>query len=122
MWRARVTGRVELLATGLAAALAVADFVGGSVGLLYLAPAILLTALLLGGRYPGERVLARAVVRARRPVRRRRLSRTRLPRPPRRTTPRGGRLLCAGLAGRGPPTVVARQSSFRNHVRSRRIP
>jgi hypothetical protein len=77
---------------------------GAVIGLLYLAPALLLGLLLLGGRYPGERVLARPLQR-RRPTRRR-LARRLLPRPPRRTGPRGGVLIAAGLAGRGPPTVA----------------
>jgi hypothetical protein len=77
---------------------------GAVIGLLYLAPALLLGLLLLGGRYPGERILAR-------PLRHRRLARRRpvrrlLPRPPRRTGPRGGLLIAAGLAGRGPPSVA----------------
>jgi uncharacterized protein YcnI len=75
--------------------------VGVVIGLLYLAPALLIGVLLLGGRYPGEHVLARPLRRRcsarRRPVRRA------LPRPPRRTTPRGGLLIAARLAGRGPP-------------------
>jgi len=74
---------------------------GVVIGLLYLAPALLLAALLLGGRYPGERVLARPLRRRFTP--RRRPLRRALPRPPRRTTPRGGLLIAAGLAGRGPP-------------------
>jgi hypothetical protein len=74
------------------------------IGLLYLAPALLLGALLLGGRYPGERVLSRPL-RRRFAVRRRPLPRV-LPRPPRRTRPRGGLLIAAGLAGRGPPSTV----------------
>jgi uncharacterized protein YcnI len=76
------------------------------IGLLYLGPALLLGAVLLGGRYPGERVLSRPL-RRRFVVRRRPLRRA-LPRPPRRTAPRGGLLIAAGLAGRGPPTTTAR--------------
>jgi hypothetical protein len=101
----RARGQIELLATGLAALCAVLDYVGGGIGLLYLAPAILIAALLLAGRYPGERVLARAVARVRAALPRRRRTNAPRPRPPRRTTPRGGVLLSAGLAGRGPPVV-----------------
>jgi hypothetical protein len=76
----------------------------GVIGLLYHGPALLLGVVLLGGRYPGERVLARPL--RRRPSTRRRPLRRALPRPPRRTAPRGGLLIASGLAGRGPPTVA----------------
>jgi hypothetical protein len=73
-------------------------------------PALVLALPLLAGRYVGERGIARLasrlVVRARRAARA--LS-ARLPRAPRVVLPRGGRLLAASLAERGPPALrVAR--------------
>jgi hypothetical protein len=71
----------------------------------YLAPVVLLLALLATGRYPGERAYLRRISRvcSARPRRsaapgRRRTRHIRLP--------RGGALLSAGLAGRGPPHAV----------------
>ncbi len=69
-------------------------------GMLYLLPALLLLAVLLARRYPGERLLralaghraGRARVRVARP-----LHRVELP------VPHGGRLLAVSLAGRAPP-------------------
>jgi hypothetical protein len=75
---------------------------GGGIGLLYLAPAVVLGLVLLAGRYPGEQTLVRPLARARTPVRRA-LPRVPTPRPARRVRPRGGLLLAARLAGRGPP-------------------
>jgi hypothetical protein len=72
-------------------------------------PALVLALPLLAGRYVGERGIARLasrlVVRARRAVRAlsARLSR----RAPRVLLPRGGRLLAASLAERGPPAPRA---------------
>jgi hypothetical protein len=73
-------------------------------GLLYLLPVLLLVAavLLRRGRVPGERLLVRAVERARRALRRPRKTGPR-PRPPIRRTPSGGILLACSLAGRAPP-------------------
>jgi hypothetical protein len=68
-------------------------------GLLYLAPAFLLTLPLLGGRYVGEAVF----VRARRAPARRRPGVGRALRPPARLFPRGGLLVGHALAGRAPP-------------------
>jgi hypothetical protein len=73
--------------------------------LLGLAPALVLLLALAGGRYPGERILAR--VRERRapgwaPVR------GRCPRPcPRGARRRAGELLASSLAGRSPPGAPA---------------
>ena len=71
---------------------------------LWISPALVLALPLLVGRYVGERGIARLaarfVVRARRAARS--LS-ARLPRAPRALLPRGGRLLAASLAERGPP-------------------
>jgi hypothetical protein len=71
--------------------------------LLYGLPAFALLALLLLGRYPGEKLIITLAAR----VRRRRRSAARLA--PRRApldstpTPRGGDLLARALAGRAPP-------------------
>jgi hypothetical protein len=75
-------------------------------------PALVLALPLLAGRYVGERGIARLasrfVVRVGRAARA--LS-ARLPRAPRAVLPRGGRLLAASLAERGPPALgTARQS------------
>ncbi|MSW50456.1 MAG: hypothetical protein F2817_06155, partial [Actinobacteria bacterium] len=68
-----------------------------------LAPALLLIAVLLLGRYPGEATLSR-LRRGRRP-RRRALPRTHLGVARRAVAvpPRGGRLIGAGVASRPPP-------------------
>jgi len=86
-------------------ALAIFSVSGAGEGLAYLAPALLVTALLLLGLYPGENSLL-AVSGIRRP---------RNPRPTDRRcrsvyTPsgRGGRLLAAALAGRAPPALAPR--------------
>jgi len=100
-----LAGAISVVALGLVVA-------GGSLsgaavtGLLYLLPAILLCLLLLGGRYPGERVLQRLrrPRPASTPVARVELGPCRDSRP----TLRGGRLIAARLAGRGPPLAAVR--------------
>jgi hypothetical protein len=79
--------------------------VGAVDALGYLAPTLALLALLALGRYPGERAYVRRLARPRRARRRRpppafshRLVRARLP--------RGGALLGAALAVRGPPPLA----------------
>lgn len=70
----------------------------------YLAPALLILLPLVGGRYPGDRVLARAASRRSPPRRARRVPSARLRRSlPEASLPRGGRLVGAALAGRAPP-------------------
>ena len=73
-------------------------------GLLFLAPALLLFALLVGGADPAPLLL-----RARkRPTSGRRRERAlNLPHAPRRLFPRGGEILAAFLAGRAPPALPA---------------
>ena len=73
-------------------------------GLLYLLPVLLLVAAVLvrRGRVPGERLIVRAVERARRALRRPRTTGPR-PRPAVRRVPAGGVLLACSLAGRAPP-------------------
>ncbi len=78
---------------------------GEVAGFLYLAPALLLGAVLALGRFPGERALAAVVRRfagARRLVR---VLRGRRPRSAARA-PRGGLLLARRLGGRGPPRWI----------------
>jgi hypothetical protein len=80
------------------------ELAGVSDAFAYLAPAVLIFLPLLGGMYPGDEALVRAVARrtrarwrpsvAARPPRRRR---------PGALLPRGGRLVGAALAGRAPP-------------------
>ena len=80
--------------------------------LLLASPALVLALPLLAGRYVGERTIAplasRVVTRVRRVTR---ASSACLLRAPRVVLPRGGRLIAASLAERGPPALrAARQS------------
>jgi hypothetical protein len=77
-----------------------------TIGLLYLAPAIVLLALLVVGLYPGEGALQR--VRERWAPRRGRASAARpvAPRRPECLLARGGRLLSTPFAGRPPPLTA----------------
>ena len=75
--------------------------------LLALAPLLLFLATLVAGRYVGEERIARLAARLRRPGRRR--PRVVLLGQPQSTPvvlPRGGRLIAASLAHRGPPAVL----------------
>ena len=93
---------VALMGVCLLPALTVAGF---GAGLLLLSPALLLALPLLAGRYVGERGLVRLARRAR--PRLRRLRPARVPRPwPRAVAVRGGRLIAAALAERGPPRLL----------------
>ena len=79
---------------------------GPDTGLLYLAPALLLCAPLIVGRYIGEEQLAELAKRAPRcPARR--ASRLPLPRSHVRLMQRGGRLVASSLAKRPPPPATA---------------
>jgi hypothetical protein len=69
-------------------------------GLLLLVPAMILAAIVLLGRYPGEELLLRPSCRPRRP--RRRLRRQPARRSPARSIG-GGLLIGLSLAGRAPP-------------------
>lgn len=77
---------------------------GLDAGVLHLAPALALALPLLWGRYVGEERIAELAAAARsiRPRAEATLQ-ARLPRAPRVTASRGGRLLAASLAERGPP-------------------
>lgn len=94
-----------LLACALLAPLATLPLLHGAVAaaLLALAPALVIVATLLAGRYPGARALAALAARARR-----RPAPAALPAAPLlggRIVPRGGLLLAASLAGRAPPEL-----------------
>ena len=75
-------------------------------------PVLVLALPLVAGRYVGERTIARLASRVVTRVRRAmRASSACLPRAPRVVLPRGGRLIAASLAERGPPALrAARQS------------
>jgi hypothetical protein len=108
MPRSRAHARGPLAAVALASALIVAGSLLGFAGALaYLLPPLLLVAVLLVRRYPGERALLALMARVRR----------RSPRGSRRVAmpakptllvpPRGGRLIASSLAVRPPPAPLA---------------
>jgi hypothetical protein len=81
---------------------------GMETGLLFLAPALVLLASLLTGRYVGEAGLDRLVaVVGRRPARRAPSQHDPLPPRPRTVMPRGGTLVATSLAVRPPPLLSA---------------
>ncbi len=100
--------RLALLAALTLLAVLVSHGAGVALGgLLYLVPALVLAALLLGGRYPGERALERLRLEfAPRP----RARAANSSRPRRRPDARlgGGRLIAVSLGGRAPPLHVGR--------------
>jgi len=98
-----------LTVIGLVAALTtVIARLGLGVGVLHLAPALMLFGALLARRYPGERHVIALTARARRGTGRpRRACAVVLATPrPSRVVPRGGLLLGSALAERGPPTAL----------------
>jgi hypothetical protein len=95
--------RVALGVLALVALWLLGLHVGGlDTGILFLAPAFLLLLPLLGGRYPGERLLTAFIPRARRAPRA--LASPR--RAPATRSPRGGLLVACALAKRGPPVAA----------------
>jgi hypothetical protein len=74
--------------------------------LLWCAPALLLVAPLLAGRFPGEAVIEARRHRRARPRRRARTAIVRVPRRPARAAIRCGRLIALRLAERGPPAAL----------------
>jgi hypothetical protein len=104
----RLTAGVALAITvGWALALALA---GSTDALLFMAPALLVAAPLLAGRYVGENLIAKlAAGRARKP---RHSSPTPdvAPRPPALWLPRGTRLIAFSLAKRPPPGSLLTQN------------
>src|SRR6202165_2632037 len=81
------------------------SFLDVGLGLLFLAPAVLLALPLLAGRYVGAERLSRVADRSATGVRRPALAFL-APRAPWRTLPRGGLLIAASLAVRPPPSVI----------------
>jgi hypothetical protein len=73
--------------------------------LIALAPAFLLVAALLMGRFPGERAIERLAVAATRPTRRRAPAATPSPRRTPRVLVRASELLARNLAVRPPPPL-----------------
>ncbi|HZV72308.1 MAG TPA: hypothetical protein VFF79_01215 [Conexibacter sp.] len=89
-----LTGAVALLALLLT---------GQVLAFLYLAPALLLSAILALGCFPGERLLAARMTATARLRPERHIGR---PHPPRILRARGGLLLATRLAGRAPPLTT----------------
>jgi hypothetical protein len=89
------------LALALTVALIVHPLGANEGGVMFMLPALVLGAFLLGGRFPGERIIERLA----------RTHRAATAGPRREAVPRqrprdhvhGGRLIAASLAGRGPP-------------------
>jgi hypothetical protein len=82
------------------------ELLGVEAALAYLAPALLILLPLISGRYPGDEALVRVAARRSRPARRpRQAPPPRRRRRPETLLPRGGRLVAASLAGRGPPLL-----------------
>jgi hypothetical protein len=102
------SARPLLLLAAVAAAAALLGAAAGLEALLFVAPALLLAAPLLHGRFPGERRIA--ALASARAVARPRAARTLAParRAPHALVARGGRLLAAALAVRPPPAASAR--------------
>jgi hypothetical protein len=98
---------VVLLFALLVAAWTIVHFLhGADTGLLYLAPALLVCAPLVAGRYVGEEQLAQLAARAvTQPSRR--VGRLCTPGSHVRVMQRGGRLVASSLAKRPPPVVAA---------------
>jgi hypothetical protein len=99
--------RILLGLAGLLVGLVLAQAITGA-EVMMASPALVLALPLLAGRYVGEERLARLVARlGGRVLRAARTLNDRLPRAPRAVLPRGGRLLAASLAERGPPWSLA---------------
>ncbi len=100
------TVRIGTAAGALLAGAVAAGSAGIAAAAVHLAPALVLFAVLLARRYPGERRVAALLQRLR--PRRRRLTATIVaPSRPDRSRPRGGLLLASALAERGPPAALA---------------
>jgi hypothetical protein len=97
---ARERRRLLVLGLGVLGWILALHAAGLSAALLHLSPVLLVLVLLLGGRYPGERLLHRLAPTPHAPR-----PNPSAPCPRRALTffPRGGLLLAASLAGRGPP-------------------
>jgi hypothetical protein len=76
---------------------------GSTDTLLFLAPALLIVAPLIAGRYPGEELITKLVAKRSRRPRRSAVAPASAPRPPLAWSPRGARLLAFSRAERPPP-------------------
>ena len=83
---------------------------GSTDALLFLAPALLIVAPLLAGRYPGEELISKLVARRSRRPRRSAVAPAPAPRPPVAWSPRGTRLLAFSRAERPPPLGLLPQT------------
>jgi hypothetical protein len=79
---------------------------GSTDALLFLAPALLIAAPLIAGRYVGEELIARLVVKRSRKPRRPSAFPASAPRLPAVWLPRGARLVAFSLAKRPPPRAL----------------
>ncbi len=104
----RLTAGVALAITACwALALALA---GSTDALLFMAPALLLVAPLIAGRYVGEALIEKLVERRGGPPRRPSARPAAAPPPPALWLPRGTRLIAFSLAGRPPPARLLAQT------------
>lgn len=106
---------VSRLTSGLALAVTVCwafalAFSGSTDTLLFLAPALLIVAPLIAGRYLGEELIAKLVAKKNRPPRRSAVVAALVPRPPLAWSPRGARLLAFSRAERPPPLRLLPQT------------
>jgi hypothetical protein len=83
---------------------------GSTDTLLFLAPALLIVAPLIAGRYLGEELIAKLVAKRSRPPRRSTVVSAPAPRPPAAWSPRGTRLLAFSRAERPPPLPLLPQT------------
>jgi hypothetical protein len=83
---------------------------GSTDALLFLAPALLIVAPLLAGRYPGEELIAKLAAKWSRPPRRPIAALTPASRPLAAWSPRGTRLLAFSRAERPPPLRLLPQT------------
>ena len=83
---------------------------GSTDTLLFLAPALLIVAPLIAGRYLGEELIAKLVAKRSRRPRRPAVVLAPLPRPPMAWSPRGTRLLAFSRAERPPPLALLPQT------------
>lgn len=83
---------------------------GSTDTLLFLAPALLIVAPLIAGRYPGEELIAKLVAKQSPRLRRPAPVLAPLPRPAAVRSPRGTRLLAFSRAERPPPLCLTPQT------------
>jgi hypothetical protein len=83
---------------------------GSTDTLLFLAPALLIVAPLITGRYLGEELIAKLVAKRKRRPRRSAVAAAPVPRSPLAWSPRGTRLLAFSRAERPPPLALLPQT------------